>query len=91
MNVVTWLDAFRAALERLEDDVEFRRSLPADGAGADGSSSGSRRASTRTRCAPPTARAGSSRGRPVLDGLLSDLRALDQLGPDDAASSDARP
>ena len=36
VNVVTWLDAFRAALERLEDDVDFRRSLPADGVGADG-------------------------------------------------------
>jgi len=32
INVHTWLDALRAALEACADDVEFRRSVPAEGA-----------------------------------------------------------
>ena len=31
VNVPTWADAFRAALEECESDVEFRRSVPDDG------------------------------------------------------------
>ena len=31
VNVHTWVDAFRAALDECEDDVEFRRSVPEDG------------------------------------------------------------
>jgi hypothetical protein len=31
VNVHTWIDAFRAALEDCQDDVEFRRSVPEDG------------------------------------------------------------
>jgi hypothetical protein len=31
VNVYTWLDAVRAAVESCADDVEFRRSVPADG------------------------------------------------------------
>ena len=31
VNVHTWTDAFRAALADCERDVEFRRSVPADG------------------------------------------------------------
>ena len=31
VNVYTWLDAYRAALDSCADDVEFRRSVPGDG------------------------------------------------------------
>ena len=31
VNLPTWVDAFRAALEECEADVEFRRSVPEDG------------------------------------------------------------
>ncbi|HEY7605081.1 MAG TPA: cupin domain-containing protein [Gaiellaceae bacterium] len=31
VNVHTWVDAFRAVLDECEDDVDFRRSVPADG------------------------------------------------------------
>src|SRR5205814_2308748 len=35
VNVYTWIDAFRAAVETLADDVAFRHSVPEDGDGAD--------------------------------------------------------
>jgi bifunctional lysine-specific demethylase and histidyl-hydroxylase NO66 len=82
VNVVTWLDAFRAALERLEDDVEFRRSLPADGGGADDLLERlAARLDPDEVVTADRARRLAAR-RPVLDGLLSDLRALDDLGAD---------
>jgi hypothetical protein len=31
VNVATWIDAFRAAVDACADDVEFRRSVPLDG------------------------------------------------------------
>jgi len=77
--VRTWIDALRWALEECEADVEFRRSVPADG-------------KMRTDLLAPLAehlhpeqvarrlraRLVASR-RPVLDGQLSELRALDEL------------
>jgi hypothetical protein len=82
VNVVTWLDAFRAALERLEDDVEFRRSLPTDAVGADGlvERLAARLDPDEVRAADRARRLAGR--RPVLDGLLSDLRALDELRRD---------
>jgi hypothetical protein len=79
VNVVTWLDAFRAALDRVEDDVEFRRSLPPDGAGAGNlvERLAQRLAPDEVAAAARARRIGAR--RPVLDGLLSDLRALDDL------------
>jgi bifunctional lysine-specific demethylase and histidyl-hydroxylase NO66 len=82
VNVYTWLDAFKAALAASEDDVEFRRSVTADGrprvdlverlcarlAPAD--------VSRRVRERLVTTR------RPVLDGQLAQLRALDGLTMD---------
>jgi lysine-specific demethylase/histidyl-hydroxylase NO66 len=82
VNVHTWLDAFKAALAACEGDVEFRRSVRADG-----------RPDVdlverlRTRLAPPEVRDRMRRRfvstrRPVLDGQLAQLRALDTLTVD---------
>jgi ribosomal protein L16 Arg81 hydroxylase len=79
VNVHTWLDAFKAALAACEDDVEFRRSVRADG-----------RPDVdlverlRARLAPADVtgrmrRRLLSTRRPVLDGQLAQLRALDEL------------
>jgi ribosomal protein L16 Arg81 hydroxylase len=76
ISVVTWLDAFRELLAEVEDDVEFRRSVPRDGEGA---------AELVERLAKrlgaehvaEVMRAKFVGGRrPVLDGHLDDLRAL---------------
>jgi bifunctional lysine-specific demethylase and histidyl-hydroxylase NO66 len=80
INVYTWLDAFRDALSDVEDELAFRRSVDGEPelptpellellgerlAGADVA----RRKATRLE----------RRRRPVLDGQLSQLRALDAL------------
>ncbi len=76
INVATWLDAFRAALDECGDDVDFRRS-PAGSAealvarlaaklGPDDVRRRMRRKLVRTR-------------RPVLEGHLAELRALRDL------------
>ena len=81
ISVVTWLDAFRELLAAVEDDVEFRRSVPHDGEGA---------AELVERLAArfgpehvaEVMRAKFVGGRrPVLDGQLGDLRALASLTP----------
>jgi hypothetical protein len=79
VNVHTWLDAFRAALEECEHDVEFRRSVAADGeppvdlverlAGRLDPAGVRRRARARF--------VGSR--RPILDGHLQDVRELDMV------------
>jgi hypothetical protein len=78
VNVVTWLDAFKAALEELGDDVRFRRSWRSPEPVEDllealrerlGGAEVARRARDRllrTR-------------RPIRDGQLTQLRALDEL------------
>jgi hypothetical protein len=79
VNVVTWLDALRAALTRCEDELDFRRSVPDDGDGGE-----ELLARLADRLAPEeVARARRERfvrtRRPVLDGQLSELRGLDGL------------
>jgi ribosomal protein L16 Arg81 hydroxylase len=72
VSVRTWLDEARSALEASADDLEFRRGI--DGAeppepprlDPDEAARRARRRLVRTR-------------RPVLDGQLSELRALDAL------------
>jgi hypothetical protein len=79
VSVYTWLDAFRAALAACEDDVRFRRSVPSDGVGGAGLAEAladrldpdavarrMRRRFVRTR-------------RPIREGRLSELRALERL------------
>jgi ribosomal protein L16 Arg81 hydroxylase len=82
VNVYTWLDAFKAALAACEHDVEFRRSVATDGRlGVDLVER------LRGRLAPTEVsrrmreRFVSTR-RPVLDGQLAQLRALDALTVD---------
>jgi hypothetical protein len=73
VNVRTWLDDARAALEEHADDLEFRRAATGDEAPAlaeldpEAAAARARRRLVRTR-------------RPILDGQLSELRALDTLG-----------
>jgi hypothetical protein len=79
INLHTWVDALRAALDECEDDVEFRRSVPEDGEMATAllerlaaqlhSGDVARRARARF--------VGSR--RPVLDGQLEEVRALGSL------------
>jgi JmjC domain len=79
VNVVTWLDALRAALRRAEEDVEVRRSVPADGEGA---AEVLERLAAHLRpeeVARSVRQTRVRRRRPVLDGQLTELRALDDL------------
>ena len=82
VNVHTWVDAVRAALAECEDDVEFRRtvggepSLDADLLDRVAEHLGPEEVARRAR-----ARFVDSR-RPVLDGQLEEIRALDSLTGD---------
>jgi Cupin superfamily protein len=80
VNIVTWLDAFRAALEECGDDVDFRRSIEtgdADGL-VDLLRSRLRREDVERRAAEKLART----RRPIRSGQLTQLRALDDLDAD---------
>jgi hypothetical protein len=77
VGVYTWLDAFRAALERCAGDVAFRRA-------ADGADSAALVERLAEELVPPRVAAARRRRlvdtrTPVLDGQLSQLRALDAL------------
>ena len=79
VNVYTWLEAVRAALDDCADDVELRRSVPADG-----EAPAELLEPLRARLSPEavTRRARDRfvrTRRPVLDGQWSELRALDEL------------
>jgi bifunctional lysine-specific demethylase and histidyl-hydroxylase NO66 len=81
VNVVTWLDAFKGALDELGDDLRFRRSWQSGGdidelvdalrarLGGDDVARRARQRLVRTR-------------RPLRDGQMQQLRALEELGPD---------
>jgi hypothetical protein len=79
ISVYTWIDALRAALARAEEDVELRRSVPADGEGV---AEALERLAARLG-AEEVARAARSHfvagRRAILDGQLDDLRALGGL------------
>ena len=71
VNVRTWLDEARAALEEQAGDVAFRRAAGGDAPALpeldpEAAAARARRNLVRTR-------------RPILDGQLSELRALDSL------------
>ena len=79
VNVYTWLDAFRSALDECAADAEFRRSPAGDASdlvdrlaerlGSDDVARRMRAKLVHTR-------------RPVLDGQVGQLRALRDLGPE---------
>jgi hypothetical protein len=77
--VYAWIDALRAALDECEGDVEFRRSVPAGGEarvdllGLLAERLGPEDVAARMR------RRLVERRRPILDGQLSEVRALDEL------------
>jgi Cupin superfamily protein len=81
VNVITWLDAFKAAVEELGDDVRFRRSWHA------GDVRDELVDALRGRLEPGDierrARAKLVRTRrPLREGQMAQLRALDGLDPD---------
>ena len=80
VNVVTWLDAFKAALEECGDELGFRRSI---GDGDMGELVAVLRGrltadAVERRAAEKLART----RRPIRDGQLSQLRAIDELDVD---------
>ena len=82
VNVYTWLDAVRAALDACEDDVEFRRSVADDGEGpAELLEALAERLDPEQVVRRRLTRLISTR-RPIRDGQLSELRALDRLALD---------
>ncbi len=81
INVHTWLDAFRAALEDCADDVAFRRSAGEDDAAdalLDQLAERLRREEVARRA---RARLVDTR-RPILDGQLEEVRRLESLTAD---------
>ena len=82
INVRTWLDALRALLAECEDDAELRRAVPADGAGAEEALERlAARFDAETAATAIRDRFVASR-RPILDGQLAELRALERLTPE---------
>lgn len=79
VNVIPWLDAFRAALDDCAENVEFRRSVPEDGeARADLLAALAERLEPAEVVRRRRAKLVSKR-RPSLDGQISELRALDTM------------
>ena len=86
VNAYTWLDAFKQALDECGNDVEFRRAVPYDDL-VDAGATAELVERLAARLSPADVRrrlrerfVGSR--RPVLDGQLGQLRALDRLSPD---------
>jgi hypothetical protein len=82
VNVYPWLEALRAALEECAEDVEFRRSVPDDGGLEVDLVERLRERLEPARVAARARERLVRTRRPILDGQLSALRALDSLGPE---------
>jgi hypothetical protein len=80
VNVVTWLDAFKAALEECGDELGFRRSIR-DG-DADELVDLLRGRLTADAVERRTAEKLARTRRPIRDGQLSQLRAIEELDVD---------
>jgi ribosomal protein L16 Arg81 hydroxylase len=81
VNVVTWLDAFKAALEELRDDVRFRRSCQLEN-GADDLVEALRARLGRDEVAQRAHEKLVRSRRPIRGSQLRQLRALDDLEVD---------
>ncbi len=82
INVHTWIDAIRAAVDELEDDELLRRAVPPEGGGApDLAATLAERLSPASVARRRRERLVRTR-RAVLDGQLEEVRALDTLGPE---------
>ena len=81
VNVVTWLDAFRAALEELGGDVRFRRSWQT-GDGTDDLVEALRARLAHEDVERRARQKLLRTRRPIREGWLRQLRALEELGPD---------
>jgi hypothetical protein len=82
INLHTWADALRAALDECEDDLEFRRSVPEDG---EMTADLLDRLAARLEPADVARRARAKlvrTRRPILDGQLEEVRTLDSLTVD---------
>jgi ribosomal protein L16 Arg81 hydroxylase len=79
INVYTWLDAFRTVVESCRDDVEFRRSVPAAGEGADTLVEALAARLRPADVARRKRRRLVAGRRPVLTEQLTQLRALERL------------
>jgi lysine-specific demethylase/histidyl-hydroxylase NO66 len=83
MHPQTRLDALRMALDSCDDDVEFRRSMPADGALPDDLLERLAARLAPDELARRTRRRFVEKRRPILHDQLSQLRALEHLTVDD--------
>ena len=84
VNVRRWIDEARAELEAQEDDLAYRRTI--DGVAAAGATALDAE-SARQRARDRFVRS----RRPILDGQLSELRALDELDTSTTSSTAATP
>jgi hypothetical protein len=83
VSVITWLDAFKAALEELGDDVRFRRSWQSGDRADELVEVLSERLDRDDVERRARAKLVRSR-RPIRDGQFRQLRALDELRPETA-------
>jgi ribosomal protein L16 Arg81 hydroxylase len=82
VNVYSWIDAVRAAVDSCADDIDFRRSVPADGEQpVDLLERVRERLAAESVSRRMRSRLVRSR-RPILGGQLGQIRALDDLAAD---------